>query len=116
MYNPYVPNSFVSKIKLKYDLSTVNMAFGEPAGCIAAPKQSRRIIFCHGGENLGVELLLCWTLAPSIFSVNIRLPVHPYPKVGHFLQARAIVACKQTAYLLIRAESRRQISWDRVEV
>ena len=73
-------------------------------------------MFRRGGENLGVELLLFSTLVRRPSFRNVRLPVHPYPKVGHFLQARAIVACKQTAYLLIRAESRRQISWDRVEV
>ena len=87
-----------------------------PTGRIATPKQSSRIIFCHGGENLGVELLLCWTLVPATLSVNVRLPVHPSPKVGLFLRAGAIVACKQPVYLLIRDESRRQISRDRVEV
>ena len=41
-------------------------------------------MFRRGGENLGVELLLCSTLVPLTFSGNVRLPVHPYERWGYF--------------------------------
>ena len=69
-------------------------------------------MFRRGGENLGVELLLCSTLVPLTFFRKCTPAGASVRKVGLFLQAGALMACKHTACLLTRAESRRQIRWD----